>query len=293
MAHLNARMVPVMTDIPPTTSASQLVTYAMCGRLYFYRYVLHAEPEFRSLNLALGSAVHSTIGWWFQERLEEQEPTLEAANRIFSADFAAETVQAPIRWKEQKPEDVEAKGRALVRAYLTKHGDLPVVGVEQRFEVDIEHPETGETLARPLVGYFDLVIGKGDEVVEIKTTAKAWHPLSLLRHLQVGSYVTAANALHGGPARIAIHAILKQRIPRVEEYPVERGEPDNMWFYHAAKSIEGAIQAGHYPPSPGMTCPECEYGKRCLMERDQTASIRPGSLKVQSNRSLPVIVDAA
>jgi len=60
--------------------------------LYFYRYVRHAEPEFRSLNLALGSAVHSTIGWWFQERLQNREPTLEAADWIFSADFAAETV---------------------------------------------------------------------------------------------------------------------------------------------------------------------------------------------------------
>ncbi len=255
---------------------------------------LATEPEFRSLNLALGSAVHSTIGWWFQEKLQERSPSLEAANRIFSADFAAETVQASIRWKDQEPDEVEAKGQALVRAYLTKHGDLPVVSVEQRFEVDIEDPETGETLPRPLVGYFDLVVRKGDEIVEIKTTSKAWHPLCLLRHLQVGSYVTAANALHGGPARIAIHAILKQRTPRVEEYPVERGEPDNAWFFHAAKAIEGAIRAGHFPPSPGFACiMPCEYAKRCLTECGATASLRPNIAKRQSGRSLPVVVHAA
>ena len=262
-----------MTDIPPNTSASQLVTYAMCGRLYFYRYILHAEPEFRSLNLALGSAVHSTIGWWFQEILQGHQPTIESAERIFSADIAAETVQMPIRWKNQTPDELEGKGQALVRAYLKTHGDLPVVRVEQRFEVDIENPETGESLPRPLVGYFDLVVRKGDEIVEIKTTSKAWHPKSLLRHLQVGSYVTAANVLHGGPARVIIHAILKQKVPRIEEYPVERGESDNGWFFHAAKAIESAILAGHFPPAPGPTCFECEFGKACLAYRGETAPV--------------------
>lgn len=282
-----------MTDIPPTTSASQLVTYAMCARLYFYRYVLHADPEFRSLNLALGSAVHSTIGWWFQEKLQGRQPTVDAADRIFAADIAAETVQQPIRWKNQTLEELEAKGQALVRAYLTTHGSLPVVRVEQRFEVDIEDPETGETLPRPLVGYFDLVVQDGDSIIEIKTAAKAWHPLSLLRHLQVGAYVTAANALHGGPAHVAVHAILKLRSPRVEEYPVERGEPDNAWFFHAAKAIESAIHAGHFPPSPGPTCPECEYGKRCLAECGAHKNLQPSIVKRSTSHSLPVVVHAA
>jgi hypothetical protein len=286
-------MERAMTDTPPTTSASQLVTYAMCGRLYFYRYVLHAEPEFRPLNLALGAAVHSTIGWWFSEKLQGHQPTIESAERIFSADIAAETVEMPIRWKDETPENLEAKGQALVRAYLSKHGELPVVGVEQRFEVDIENPETGEALPRQLVGYFDLVVSKGDEVVEIKTTSRAWHPLSIARHLQVGAYVAAANALHGGASRVIVHAILKQKTPRIEEYPVERGEPDNGWFFHAATAIEGAILAGHFPPSPGPTCFECEYGKACLKFRGIKEHPRANLVRRTLPRSLPASVHAA
>jgi hypothetical protein len=105
----------------------------------------------------------------------------------------------------------------------------------------------------------------------------------------VGSYVTAANALHGGPARVAIHAILKQRIPRVEEYSVERGEPDNAWFFHAAKAIEGAIQAGHFPPSPGPTCIECEFGKACLAERGARVYRREDFVQRTQPISLPVV----
>lgn len=258
-----------MADIPPTTSASQLTAYAMCPRLYYFRYVAHIEPEFRSLNLVLGSAVHGAIGWYFEEKISGHVPTMEEVERVAAADLLSETAQATIRWKEETPETLEAKGQALVRAYLANYAEQEVVGVEQRFEVDIQDPETGEVLPRPLVGYFDLVVRKGDEIVEIKTTSRAWHPKSLLRHLQVGSYVTAAHVLHGGPARVIIHAILKQKTPRTEEYPVERGEADNGWFFHAAKAIEGAIRAGVFPPAPGPTCFECEFGNTCLAYRGE------------------------
>ncbi len=260
-----------MADIPPTTSASQLVTYAMCPRLYRYRYVDHLKPEFRSLNLALGSTVHSAIGWWFEERLAGREPTLDEVARVVSADFAAETVQAPIRWKDQTPETAEAKAQDLVSAYLTEHGNLPVVGVEQRFQIDIEHPETGAALPRPLVGYFDLVVDKGDSIVEVKTSSKAWHPGSLDRHLQVGAYVAAANAMHGGPAEVHVHVIVKIKKPRLEVHRVTRGESENGWFYEAAKAIEEAIQAQLFPPAPGPTCIECEFGRACLATATRVA----------------------
>ncbi len=264
-----------MRDLPPTTSASQMVTYAMCPRLYRYRYVDHVEPEFRSLALALGSATHSAIGWWFEERLDGRRPTVEEAEHIFSADLVAEVTGARIRWKDETPEGLEQKGLTLVRAYLESHGDMSVVGVEQRFEVDILHPETGEVLPRPLVGYFDLVVDRGDSVVEVKTSSKAWHPGSLDRHLQIGSYVTAANALHGGPAEILVHVIVKTKKPRVEEYRVSRGEFENGWFYGAAKAIEEAIRAHHFPPAPGPTCPECEFGRTCLADQGEVVVLRP------------------
>lgn len=49
------------SDLPPTTSASQLSAYARCPRQYYYRYVEHRKPEVRSPGLALGSAVHSAL----------------------------------------------------------------------------------------------------------------------------------------------------------------------------------------------------------------------------------------
>jgi hypothetical protein len=41
--------------------------------------------------------VHGAIGWFFEEKLAGQAPTLEQAERIVAADLLAETAQAPIR----------------------------------------------------------------------------------------------------------------------------------------------------------------------------------------------------
>ena len=216
-------------------------------------------------------------------------PTLERAEHILSADFAAETTEANIRWKGQEPEEVEARARDLVLAYLTAHGDQKVVGVEQRFEVDVTHPESGETLPRSLVGYFDLVVDKGDSIVEVKTSSKTWHPASLDRHLQVGAYVAAANATHGGPAEVHVHVIVKNKKPKVEVHRVTRGESDNGWFFEAARAIEAAIHARQFPPAPGPTCIECEYGRACLSHREQVVPLRKtGSRPWQPPRVPPV-----
>jgi hypothetical protein len=232
----------------------------MCPRLYFFRYVQRAVPEFRSVALVLGSAVHGAIGWWFEERLAGRVPTLVQAEDIVAADLLAETAQVEVRWKSEGPAELEARARALVRAYLNQHGEMDVVAVERRFEVDIADPDTGEAQPRPLIGYFDLVIREGKSIVEVKTTSRAWHPLFLERHLQVGAYVTAADALHEGPSRVLVHTIVKTKTPRVEELLVERTAPGNRWFFHAARAIEQAIGAGHFPPAPGPTCFECEFG---------------------------------
>src|SRR4051794_16049685 len=111
-------------EIPATTSASQLTTYAMCPRKYAFSYVYEKAPEFTSTSLVLGSAVHSTIGWWHAERLAGRPPTIARARHIFMADLLAETMDANIRWKTATPESLEAEGLSLVELYLAEYGEL-------------------------------------------------------------------------------------------------------------------------------------------------------------------------
>jgi len=236
----------------------------MCPRKYSYRYVLGVEPEFRSIQLILGSAMHSAIGWWFEERLQGHTPDISDAEKVLAADLQAGATGVPVRWKTTTPEALEIEAKKLLRVYLQDKGDLPVTAVEVPFQVDIVDPATGELLPRPMKGYFDLVLEDG-RVVELKTSSRGWSERELERHLQVGAYSYARNTLEGGPSKVKVHVLVKlKREPRLEIHVVERGENDTRWWAAAAAEIERAISAGLFPPSPSPLCHECEYSRACL-----------------------------
>jgi putative RecB family exonuclease len=271
-------------DLPPSTSASQLTTYAICPRKFAFQYVHALEPEFRSTALVLGSAVHSTIAWWFEEKIAGRTPTQDAAEGILAADMAAGTSDSSIRWKDVTPESLEADGKRYLRTYLVAHGELAVTAVEQPFQVDLVHPETGEFLGRPVKGFFDLTLADRT-VVEVKTSARGWNDFDLVRHLQVGAYAFAWNTLHGGPSQVDVHVIVKlKRDPRVETYPVHRGEQGTLWWLTAAAEIEASIAAGHFPPKPSSLCRECEFESTC-------AGWTGEALQNIATRRLPVVHD--
>lgn len=262
------------TELPPATSASQLVSYATCARKFFLQYVAHAEPEYRSLSLVLGSAVHSAVGWYFGERMEGREPNVAAAEDICAIDLEALSMDQPIRWKNETPESLEAEGRRLVRTFLATNGHLAVTAIEERFEVPLVHPRTGETLGRPLRGFFDLLLE--DRVIELKTSSRGWSDFELVRHLQVGAYAFASSVLYPNLSRVEVNVIVKLKgKPRVEKYLVERTTSELGWWLEAAAAIEATIQSGSFPPSPSPLCHTCEYEKRCasMTEPRRTVSL--------------------
>lgn len=281
-------------SVSRTTSASQLGCYAMCPRKYACQYVYDFEPEFRSLALITGSALHSAVGWWFTERLSGKQPTLESAEQLLAADLHAGEAGVRVRWKNATAESVELEAQRLLRTYLERFGDLPVAAVEQGFQVDLSDPTTGEILGRPMKGFFDLVLEDG-RIIELKTSSRGWSPNELDRHLQVGAYCYARNTLEGGPSKLEVHVIVKlKREPRVETHLVERGEPADRWWLAAAAEIEASIAARRFPPSPSALCHECEHSSACLawsLETERPAYAR-GRLRTdhQSPQSMPFLI---
>jgi CRISPR/Cas system-associated exonuclease Cas4 (RecB family) len=272
-------------EIPATTSASQLTSYTMCPRKYAFSYVYELPPEFTSTSLIMGSAFHSTVGWWHEERLAGRTPTLTRARDIFVSDLLAEAAGADIRWKTATPEALEAEGLTLVELYLAKYGQLDVAEVEAPFRVDLEDPASGEIVGRPFRGYFDLVL-TDNTVVELKTASKGWSEFDLTRHLQIGGYAFVSNALHGGPSKLDVHVVVRlKKEPRVETFRVERGEPATRWWFEAARSIEAAIEGGHFPPKPSPLCRECEFESACASWTGEAPAMR-------EPRRLAVVHDA-
>lgn len=256
-----------VADLPVHTSASQLSTYARCPRAFAYRYVEHREPEVRSPGLALGSAVHSALAWWFEERAQERAPEITDLVRLLRADLGAALACDAIRWGDTTPEKLEAEAERLVRVFIDAYGELAVKETEVRFDLLVIDPDTGEQMPRPLIGYLDMELAAGN-VVELKTARRAYSPIELATNLQFGAYRTAARYLGVG---VELLALVRTKTPRIQHVVLPHDRDVSRWFMRAASSIERAILAGHFPPAPGPACASCEYRRACLGVEAQVA----------------------
>lgn len=250
--------------LPATTSASQLSCYASCPRKYAYRYVEKREPEKRSSNLALGTAFHGAIGWWFEQRIEGASPCVEDAVRILHADLDA-GLSVPGVEARKTDEALHEEAECLLRLFLAEHGELDVVEVERFFEMPLTDPDTGEVLPRTLIGYLDLVLRDG-RAVELKTARAAYSDIDLRTSLQFGCYRTAQRLF--SPYDVSLLALIKTKAPRIQHVDLRPNRSVAARFLRNACDIERAILAGVYPPSPSALCGSCEYQLTCMGEED-------------------------
>ena len=247
-------------DLPETTSASQLSTYAACPRKYAYRYVERRDPERHSPALALGSSVHTAIAWWFEARSRGEGPSLEDAARIVRADLGAALSAREYTWDKEAPAELEASADKLVRAFLDAHGSLRVIDSEVPFEMQIIDPDTGEHLRRTLIGYLDLELESGN-FIELKTAKRSYSDNDVQVGLQFAAYRTLAR-YHG--VDLELVALIRTKTAKVQHLLLPHDCAVSEWFMRAAAHIERAIEAGHFPPAPGMSCSACEYRRACL-----------------------------
>ncbi len=253
--------------LPEYISASQLSTYARCPRKFRYRYLDNAEPEFRGVGLALGSVVHGAAQWWFERKRDGAEPTMKEAMDIVRADFAA-AIHDGLRWGAWTPNDLRTQAERLVRTFIEKFGELHVEATEQRFELSLYDPETGESATRPLVGYFDFSLGAG-RVLELKTARSDYTPLDLTTSLQFAAYLMALDQ-QSESAELDLVVLIKNRVPRIQRIKLHPNARSERWFLRAATDIERSIHAGLFPPAPGFGCASCEYQRRCLGAMEQS-----------------------
>ena len=250
-----------MNELPRHTSASQMGTYATCPRKFRFKYLDGAEPEYRSVSLALGSAVHSAIGWWFDQKNAGEKPTLEGAGAIVRADLTAATDEAT-RYGKWTHEDLEKHAERLVQCFLNRYAELPVEDTEARFDLELIDPDTGEVMPRTMLGYFDFILNDR-RVVELKTARSAYSEVDIVKNLQFGGYRHALRQLGIGD-EMHVVVILKNKAPRLQNIRLEPDAQCEEFFLRTAADIERAILAGHFPAAPGFGCGGCEYQRRCL-----------------------------
>ncbi len=249
-------------------SVSQVQTFLFCPLKYRFQYIGKVPPPWRPAALAFGSSIHAAAEWFHRERFAGRTPDPEAVVRMSEADWFAANLEPVVIPERESKESLAEKGCELIRLYVNgTNGDRPILA-EDRFEIDLVDPETGEVLDLRLRGVIDLIDADGT-LVELKTAARTSDPGSLERHLQLSTYALVRFLVTGAIPPLRIDALLKTKIPRLERLPTTRTVEDLAWTARLIESVGRAIAAGCFFPSPSWKCTECEYFAHCQAWRGE------------------------
>jgi putative RecB family exonuclease len=243
-------------------SVSRVQTYLSCPLKHRFQYVDKIPPPWRPAALIFGSSVHAAVEWFHRERLAGNAPDPDAVARMFDADWFAQNLEPVVFAAKESKEILAEKGRELVRLYVeSADGTIPLL-TEDRFEIDLVDPETGETLDIRLRGVIDLVEADGT-LVELKTAARTFDTGSLERHLQLSTYALVRFLATGTIPQLRIDALLKTKVPRLEHLPATRTIEDLAWTARLIASVALAIRSDCFFPNPSYRCSECEFFAHC------------------------------
>jgi putative RecB family exonuclease len=248
--------------LPEHTSASQLSTYASCPKKYALRYLEGAEREHTAVGLMLGGAVHAALGYWHDRKRMGATPTVDDALLIAESDIQASLDGPPVEWGRWTESDFREHTLNLVRFGVATLGDLPVLRTEARFTLPLRDPVTGATLPRALLGYYDYILDNR-RVVELKTARAEYNDTNVRTSIQFAAYLCAMDE-HGLADALDLEILVKTKTPKLQRITLVPTPEIKQWFWETAAAIEGAIAAGHFPPSPGFGCGYCEYKRQCL-----------------------------
>jgi CRISPR/Cas system-associated exonuclease Cas4 (RecB family) len=251
-------------------SVSSLTAYLTCPNKYLHRYILQTPPAHRPGALALGSALHEALAYFYRGLMEtRQEPSLEELEAAFHDAWHHQLDgSTPILFGGKETADTALDtGINLVRTF---HEHAPrnhkVVGVEEPFAVEIQAP-TGKVLAEKLVGVFDAVVETTDgnfTILEHKSAKRRYTGARLANDIQVTAYALAAPLVGLGQANVVLQVLLKTKQPALELYNPVRTDQDRQDLLYIITGVMTAIRAGSFYPKRDWWCQGCPYQAQCL-----------------------------
>lgn len=248
---------------PAHLSISQINLYLACPRAYFFRYIEHAEQEFRSAALAFGTAWHSAFAGWLLG-----ESAAGCLVDLFRSALDVELAgDVPVLFDEDQSIDgMTETARGMIDALQNSVPRPDVVhAVERAFSLELAHPVTGEILDSPLVGAIDAIVEVGGktQIWEAKSAKKKWSADQMEYDLQTTAYVMAARELgHRDPEPILVVAT-KTKKPDVQLERLLRYRKDEEELAELAAGVVRAIDAGIDHRNRAWRCRSCAYAGAC------------------------------
>ncbi len=249
-------------------SVSSLKEFLACPRKFRLRRIDKLVPEYRAAALAFGFAFHEGVAFTLHKHSIGEPASDEAVSTHFRDALRKQlhAGEVPVLFEDAETEDTLAdKGVQMLRSFW-QAVPLPdrVIGIEQRFTLQIHDPETGEILP-PLVGSIDAAVEvDGKPVVwELKTARQRWAEDKLVHDFQPTGYQRAFRQRYGVNPELMLAVVTKARQPTVQLVTLRRGPEDERELLETASSICRAVEAGVDHRVRSWACKSCEYAGAC------------------------------
>src|SRR5579863_10575987 len=170
---------PSQTGSSNALSPSQVRCFMDCQMRWWFKYGLKV-PDPATANMALGRAVHSSLGENFAQKLDTREdlPT-EGVVALFREAWANESEQTEFR-DEEDPKELGLTGESLVTKYMDQIAPkIDPAAVELKVE--------GEIAGIKVRGWIDLLDVEG-RVIDIKTAKAKPSSIEPMHKFQVATY---------------------------------------------------------------------------------------------------------
>lgn len=259
-----------------TVSPSRLETAERCLAQFFYRYVQRSPFRYRS-ELSFGRAVDDCGNGTYAEKIKSGEtPTKSDVQERFAAawDFEAVTVDV---WNEGADKDslmdLGTKAVALWHDRIAVH--VKPIATQEKLTTWVTDPITGQGFNLLTVLDVRAEVNGVPQVVDLKTSGKAYRPDSMTRKAQPPAYSIAANL-----PTFSYHVLVTTKSPQTQVLTSPITDSDRRGFLIRAgmirRQIAHAFRTGDWLPNrTGFMCTRrhCEHWESC--ERDFGGRVAP------------------
>lgn len=233
-------------------SHSQVQSYTSCPRKWSYEKIEHASRERVGSALIFGIAVHDTLARVNEAALRGEQVD---APSIFVATWKTTVAEAsaPVHFGKDDADDLLAKGRALVDAYVPSPG---IIGIEQPFTVTLD-PDLP-----PVEGRIDLIRRDDDGnlvIADLKTAATKVLSDTHAVEAQLGLYDIAYPA-----AKHEVIVLAKLKAPMITVQAITPWPEAQLRRHY--REVHAAMVAGVRYAVRGWQCDGCAFSDRCRKE---------------------------
>jgi putative RecB family exonuclease len=247
-------------------SFSAVNTFQSCSLRYYFRYVLGLPEETVSASLVMGSAIHASLQFHYEQLLAGDEPpALDTLLDVFQDSWRSHEGQEILYGKGEDLNSMSQMAERMLKAFQRSAIANPagnIIAVEEELRGQLI-PGLPDLLAR-----VDLVIDEGNRLAatDFKTARSAWN----LDHVEESAsqlllyHELIKDLSDGRPVKLGFAVLTKTKTPDLAEYPVEVNLHQLERTKKVVERAWRAIEAGHFLPSPSpVNCSTCPFKRQC------------------------------